>query len=399
MYNLIKSIFNTKKNEQTLEDYLKEKWLEKIIDKTDENYNNYFSERNIAILDFYRTKNDAILNSFLWKDNKDNKIWYKCMAKSNYLNFLDYLVLCDNKNFYDEGIYINEINFDYNNINTNISIEKRNNELMKYYTLYFEDEIISTNNYWLAEIIKLYTDDIFSNEWMVYFWKENEYFYLNGYLFSIFVMARYNSLIEKFFEITERKVSIIDDYWDENWNELNKQIDTLLNKILEKEKSYEYKIPYQTTFFDNWVYLDLNILKQKLAEEFRKYHEEHKQKHINFNKDSIAEMTWVDFEVYLSKKFTDLWYEVAGTPTTWDQWADLIIKKNWKKIIIQAKRFTGSVWNKAVQEVVWAMNYYKGDDWYVITNSYFTNSAKALAQKSNVKLIDWHDLKNLELFF
>jgi restriction system protein len=62
-------------------------------------------------------------------------------------------------------------------------------------------------------------------------------------------------------------------------------------------------------------------------------------------------------------------------------------------ILIQAKRYQGAVGNRAVQEVISAVAYYGGDEGWVITNSSFTPSAKALAQKSNVRLIDGRKLK------
>ena len=52
-----------------------------------------------------------------------------------------------------------------------------------------------------------------------------------------------------------------------------------------------------------------------------------------------------------------------------------------------------AVGNKAVQEVTSAVAYYRGDEGWVITNSSFTPSAKALAQKSHIKLIDGKMLK------
>jgi HJR/Mrr/RecB family endonuclease len=110
-------------------------------------------------------------------------------------------------------------------------------------------------------------------------------------------------------------------------------------------------------------------------------------------------MSGIDFELFISKQLKYLWYETIHTPKTGDQWADLIIKKENKTYIIQAKRYEGSVGNKAVQEVVGAVNFYWWDQWYVITNSLFTQSAKALAQKNKIILIDGHDLKNIENFF
>jgi restriction system protein len=72
----------------------------------------------------------------------------------------------------------------------------------------------------------------------------------------------------------------------------------------------------------------------------------------------------------------------------------LIAKRNGKTIVIQAKRYEGSVGNRAVQEVVGAIKFYGADEGCVITSGTFTSSAKALAQKNNVKLIDGHALRD-----
>jgi restriction system protein len=74
-------------------------------------------------------------------------------------------------------------------------------------------------------------------------------------------------------------------------------------------------------------------------------------------------------------------YDVRGTPATGDQGADLIAERDGKKIIIQAKRYEGTVGNKAVQEVSEAVSYYGGDEGWVVTNSTFTASAKASLKK------------------
>ena len=85
--------------------------------------------------------------------------------------------------------------------------------------------------------------------------------------------------------------------------------------------------------------------------------------------------------------------DVRGTPITGDQGADLIAKRDGRTIVIQAKRYQGSVGNRAVQEVVGAVSFYGADEGWVITSGSFTPSAKALAQKNGVKLIDGHTLR------
>jgi len=73
---------------------------------------------------------------------------------------------------------------------------------------------------------------------------------------------------------------------------------------------------------------------------------------------------------------------VRLTPASGDQGADVIAESlDGKRTVIQAKKWQGSVGNSAIQEVLGAMLYYDANDAFVITTSFFTDSAKALAKK------------------
>ncbi|MCM3118431.1 restriction endonuclease [Neobacillus sp. MER 74] len=65
-----------------------------------------------------------------------------------------------------------------------------------------------------------------------------------------------------------------------------------------------------------------------------------------------------------------------------------MLNKDGKKMVVQAKRYSKDVGIKAVQEVMGAKSYYKADEAWVVSNSYFTKAAKELAQKGNVILVD-----------
>jgi len=210
-------------------------------------------------------------------------------------------------------------------------------------------------------------------------------------------------LFNKFLEITERKVSVIDDYGDENWDALPKEIETLLVKFAKKEniynKNFEEWLKGKTSYW--W-----NISKEGYAEEryewlrgnlgklFREYHNNQEKKPTQ----DLNNLSGIEFETYIGQILKENGYDVAGTPATGDQGADLVAKKNGKTIIIQAKRHQNPVGNKAVQEVIGAISFYRGNEGWVITNSTFTPSAKALAQKGNVKLIDGNMLSNIKDF-
>jgi Restriction endonuclease len=220
-------------------------------------------------------------------------------------------------------------------------------------------------------------------------------------------------LVERFLEIAERKVSLLDDYGDENWDALPKEINTCLLKLAATDNSGNIYLQHQLweqTKADftrstvpmprKWQSLKKNEplekyvwLRAQLEVEFRTFHEEQKQQPADAS--SLDSLSGSDFEGYLVKILKEKGFEdVRGTAMTGDQGADLIAKKDGKTVVIQAKRWRAPVGNKAVQEVVGAINFYGADEGWVITSGTFTPFAKALAQKNRVRLIDGYALRN-----
>lgn len=106
----------------------------------------------------------------------------------------------------------------------------------------------------------------------------------------------------------------------------------------------------------------------------------------------IDSMDGIQFEHYLKELFLSMGYKASVTDSRGDYGADLILKKDDKKVVVQAKRYSKNVGIKAVQEIIGAHSYYKADESWVVSNSHFTKSAKDLAQSSNVRLIDRDEL-------
>jgi restriction system protein len=119
---------------------------------------------------------------------------------------------------------------------------------------------------------------------------------------------------------------------------------------------------------------------------FAKYHEEQKGK--KKTTEEMASLSGVDFETAVGRILLEHGWHVSATAATGDQGADIIATKGERRVIIQAKRYSGAVGNKAVQEVVGAIPFYGGTEGCVVTNSTFTPAASALAQKNNIRLID-----------
>jgi len=105
-------------------------------------------------------------------------------------------------------------------------------------------------------------------------------------------------------------------------------------------------------------------------------------------------MNGYEFESFVCAMFTKLGYKSSVTKSSGDQGLDVIAEKDNTRLGIQAKCYSNKVNNKAVQEIVGALAHYKCDKGIVVTNHYFTESAKELAKSNNVVLWDRDILKN-----
>lgn len=104
--------------------------------------------------------------------------------------------------------------------------------------------------------------------------------------------------------------------------------------------------------------------------------------------DDIDLMSGEEFENVIGSIFNKLGFSIRITQLSRDQGIDVIAEKNGKKIGIQSKCYSNSVGNKAIQEVVAGIHHYQLDKGLVVTNNYFTTSAKDLATSNNVILWD-----------
>jgi hypothetical protein len=204
------------------------------------------------------------------------------------------------------------------------------------------------------------------------------------------------TIVERFLEVTDRKVSMLDDYGDEKWDVLPKEIRTCLLKFAKTENdggATENKLKDALkNGYDWFVPEKYRWLKAHLESEFREFH---KKRACTTTEPEFEELSGAEFETYLARLLKQNGFEnVRGTAATGDQGADLLATKANRNIVIQAKRYRGAVGNKAVQEVVAAVKFYSADEGWVITSGTFTASAKALAQANNVRLIDGYGLRN-----
>ncbi len=132
------------------------------------------------------------------------------------------------------------------------------------------------------------------------------------------------------------------------------------------------------------------------AEERRAEHRERIRKKIfAMDLSSFDRLSGSDFEDVLSNLFTRLGYTVEKTGRAGDQGVDLLLTQGSHRVAVQAKRWSGPVNNKAVQEVYAGMARYRAHEGWVVTPSRFLPSATELAKTTGVRLIGREELAEL----
>ena len=110
---------------------------------------------------------------------------------------------------------------------------------------------------------------------------------------------------------------------------------------------------------------------------------------IDLYNNKIDYMTGEDFEAYVAQILGRIgFYNVQTTKGSGDQGVDILAEKNGMKYAFQCKRYDKPVGNKAVQEVFSGKFFYHCHTAVVVTNNYFTQSAKDLAYENGVVLWD-----------
>ncbi|MBP1995208.1 restriction endonuclease [Paenibacillus eucommiae] len=95
-------------------------------------------------------------------------------------------------------------------------------------------------------------------------------------------------------------------------------------------------------------------------------------------KSGIADIDKMDgrqFEIYLGGLFKNRGYDVRVTRSAGDYGADLVISKQGKKIVVQAKRYSKNVRIEAVQQVQGSIRHYGANEGWVVSNQNYTEAA------------------------
>ena len=217
--------------------------------------------------------------------------------------------------------------------------------------------------------------------------------------------SRYNLLLNKkvkdFIELEEKenkKTQSIIIMVDELFNLLKYKTsnDHLLNLLLKGEK-----VGIKFIFYSKFSKKNLNLgYIDDLVETYNDYNIENlisaETKPISPLENANFNMDGYEFEKYATNLLAKNGFQkVEVTKCSSDFGVDIIAFKDDIKYAIQCKRYSSSVGIKAVQEVIGSKAMNNCHVAVVLTNNYFTKSAKELAQKNNVLLWDKDKLNEL----
>lgn len=212
---------------------------------------------------------------------------------------------------------------------------------------------------------------------------------------------RYNLLLAKkvkdIQDIKDEEIQNIIIFIDELGNlQKNKKINEHLLKILLKGK----KVGITCLMYSKFSKKNLNL--GYIEDLIKIYNEFNIENVLSGEVDSIeidkidSDMDGYDFEncstnLLLNNGFSN----VEVTQYSGDFGVDIIAYKDDVKYAIQCKKYSSPVGIKAVQEVIASKAMNDCHVAVVLTNNYFTSSAKELAKKNNVLLWDRNKLKKL----
>jgi restriction endonuclease Mrr len=135
------------------------------------------------------------------------------------------------------------------------------------------------------------------------------------------------------------------------------------------------------------------LVRQREAAEAAKRRRIEAMLHPDRIRDEIHYMSGPEFERFMADLLRQKGYQVEETPLSGDQGVDLVLPDlEGKRVVIQLKRWTGPVGNKAIQATFAGMAHYQANEGWVITTSTFTKSARELARSTSVRLIDRDEL-------
>ncbi len=108
------------------------------------------------------------------------------------------------------------------------------------------------------------------------------------------------------------------------------------------------------------------------------------------------DMSPEEFEHYCADVLREMKWEARVTQASGDQGVDIVADKRRMRIVIQCKKYSKPVGNRAVQEIVAAIAHEGAQRGVVVTTSAYTPAAEKLAASNQVLLLHHAELRKID---
>jgi hypothetical protein len=170
-----------------------------------------------------------------------------------------------------------------------------------------------------------------------------------------------------------RKSFVINEYGTVELDDRNKEIARYLSSVKLESKAYAVGYGKVYGYIKAWA----------------------KREMMKTSIDTPLPKNGIDFEYWVADRFNEKNWSAQVTQGSGDQGVDVVVNIGDLRVAVQCKLYTGSVGNKAVQEVLAGMSFFDLDRGVIISTGKNTKSAHALAKKNKILLLAPQDIPYL----
>lgn len=109
-------------------------------------------------------------------------------------------------------------------------------------------------------------------------------------------------------------------------------------------------------------------------------------------------MSPTDFEHYCAAILRERKWDARVTQTSGDQGIDIVAEKRGVRLVLQCKKYSKPVGNRAVQEIVAGIAHEAAQRGAVVSTNGYTRAARRLAASNNILLLNHTDLHRIDKF-
>jgi HJR/Mrr/RecB family endonuclease len=213
------------------------------------------------------------------------------------------------------------------------------------------------------------------------------------------MLIPHSKLTENFLRVAYEATLQIDEYGDFNGEAFDRELMRFLAKLEKKDPALGINMREIKKRRMRGYQLDskMALIIQDLKDQFAAYQRSRAMSRATEPVPNQVKMSGIEFERWICDSIRSFGASEARlTKATGDQGADILFEHLGLRVAVQAKSWSGSVGNKAVQEAHSAKSFYDCHAAWVMTPSTFTASARTLAHRLNVLLIDGSTLNDFK---